>query len=233
MKSLKLTMMAATALLAAAPAFAAITTYSTRASFNTAAGPVSTEDFESCGTATVSLANDQALSAATPAPCGSIVAGATFGPQPGSNNYIAGPGQSANATTALGIDLPSAGKHHISFASPATAFGADFNQNFGGGAQSGNPAQFVIELYDSANVLIDSALFDVASGASTFFGLTSTLSFASVRVGQVRNGFAVLDNVSFNVGNGVPEPASWAMMLAGFALAGSAMRTRRRTVATA
>lgn len=32
---------------------------------------------------------------------------------------------------------------------------------------------------------------------------------------------------------GVPEPAAWAMMLGGFGLAGSAMRRRRRNLATA
>jgi hypothetical protein len=29
-------------------------------------------------------------------------------------------------------------------------------------------------------------------------------------------------------GNGVPEPAAWAMMLAGFGLVGSAMRRRQK-----
>ncbi|HEV2569963.1 PEPxxWA-CTERM sorting domain-containing protein [Sphingomonas sp.] len=33
-------------------------------------------------------------------------------------------------------------------------------------------------------------------------------------------------SITFNVGNAVPEPASWAMMLAGFALAGAAARRR-------
>lgn len=37
-------------------------------------------------------------------------------------------------------------------------------------------------------------------------------------------------NLSYNsVADGVPEPASWAMMLAGFGLAGAAMRRRVRT----
>ena len=30
---------------------------------------------------------------------------------------------------------------------------------------------------------------------------------------------------------GVPEPSSWAMLIAGFGLTGAAMRRRRRTVA--
>jgi hypothetical protein len=43
----------------------------------------------------------------------------------------------------------------------------------------------------------------------------------------------VIDNVSLDV-SAVPEPASWAMMIAGFGLVGGALRTRRReTLATA
>lgn len=45
-----------------------------------------------------------------------------------------------------------------------------------------------------------------------------------------------LDNVVLagpNVGGAVPEPATWAMMVAGFGLVGGAMRTRARKVATA
>ena len=48
------------------------------------------------------------------------------------------------------------------------------------------------------------------------------------------NGYDVgLDNIRFDVraidsGSAVPEPATWAMMIAGFGLAGGAIRTRRR-----
>ena len=48
------------------------------------------------------------------------------------------------------------------------------------------------------------------------------------------NGYNVgVDNIRFDVraidsGSAVPEPATWAMMIAGFGLAGGAIRTRRR-----
>ncbi len=52
------------------------------------------------------------------------------------------------------------------------------------------------------------------SGNSVFIDLTGT---------SANGGFA-------QVNLGVPEPASWALMIAGFGLAGGAMRVRRRTV---
>ena len=45
-------------------------------------------------------------------------------------------------------------------------------------------------------------------------------------------GFAIRLDSAPSIGPGVPEPASWALMIAGFGLAGAAMR-RRRAVATA
>ncbi|MBO9574118.1 MAG: PEPxxWA-CTERM sorting domain-containing protein [Sphingobium sp.] len=35
----------------------------------------------------------------------------------------------------------------------------------------------------------------------------------------------------YSIADGVPEPASWAMMIAGFAAAGGAMRRRKTAVA--
>lgn len=46
------------------------------------------------------------------------------------------------------------------------------------------------------------------------------------------SGGNIVANVTFDVGPRVPEPATWAMMIAGFGLAGAAMRGRR-TVAVA
>jgi hypothetical protein len=59
--------------------------------------------------------------------------------------------------------------------------------------------------------------FDPTSGGSTTFALQD---------GGNDNIGVVIDNLSLSVG-AVPEPATWAMMLAGFGLAGMAVRRRR------
>ncbi len=74
-----------------------------------------------------------------------------------------------------------------------------------------------------------------------FFNFTSTTAFDRIDLIQNGGGGFELDNVTIgNVllrgGHGenstaaVPEPASWAMMLAGFGLVGGTMRARRRAV---
>jgi hypothetical protein len=61
-----------------------------------------------------------------------------------------------------------------------------------------------------------------------FAGVARSVSFAGVA------NYIAFDDITFGsaiVGGGgaVPEPASWAMMVAGFGLAGHALRRRRRT----
>ena len=61
------------------------------------------------------------------------------------------------------------------------------------------------------------------------FDLTDLSRFILIQSpgpGVFQDGFQI-DNVRFAVG-GVPEPATWALMLAGFALAGRALRSRAR-----
>jgi len=56
----------------------------------------------------------------------------------------------------------------------------------------------------------------------------------STDVGLGLEGLAIVDNFSFGtVAAGVPEPASWAMMIIGFGLAGAGMRSRRVRIAFA
>jgi hypothetical protein len=53
-------------------------------------------------------------------------------------------------------------------------------------------------------------------------------------VGLALDGLAVADNFSFGtVAAGVPEPASWAMMILGVGLAGTGLRARRTRIAFA
>ena len=47
------------------------------------------------------------------------------------------------------------------------------------------------------------------------------------------NDLLAFDVIGWNLAGAVPEPASWAMMIAGFAVIGSAMRRRKTTVAFA
>lgn len=224
--------LAVTAVTLAIPATAAITTYGSRATFNGAAGPTAVETFNSCG-GTSSLGNNFVLSASNPGPCASIAAGISFAPDSGFDLYIAGPGQSANVTTALGVDFPPSGNNHIRFTGGSLSFGADFNQNFGGGAQRGTPVLFTLDALDLMGNLLATFNFSVPSGTSAFFGLTSDTALGGVDVRQQEGGFAVLDDVAFNALGAVPEPASWALLISGFGLTGAAMRRRSRNTVLA
>ena len=64
-------------------------------------------------------------------------------------------------------------------------------------------------------------------GILFFPGTFSTLSFTDTTEGW--HGLTVgVERLAREVPGAVPEPASWAMMIGGFALAGFAMRTRRK-----
>ena len=69
------------------------------------------------------------------------------------------------------------------------------------------------------------------------FGTGATLSLTLAGIQSVRfysNGATVgFDNFEFGTLTAVPEPASWAMMIAGFGLAGAAARRRREIAAIA
>lgn len=43
----------------------------------------------------------------------------------------------------------------------------------------------------------------------------------------------IIDNVKLSIGSAVPEPATWAMMIAGFGLVGASLRRGRSSLATA
>lgn len=60
-----------------------------------------------------------------------------------------------------------------------------------------------------------------------FVNFLSTTPFDTIEFHQTGGGFE-FDNLT--VGGAVPEPASWAMMLAGFGAVGAAMRTRKAKV---
>ena len=115
------------------------------------------------------------------------------------------------------------------FSQPITGFGFFF------GASDVN---WTLSAYDASNNLIDSLLISPVSdsNAGDFFGILGDGIVRATLVGQSSD-FVFIDN--FTTGGGgpisaVPEPATWAMMILGFGLAGSAVRsTRRRQTAFA
>ncbi len=61
-------------------------------------------------------------------------------------------------------------------------------------------------------------------------GPNEVLSFLSMGTPDGQPPMALLDNVSLT--NGVPEPATWGLMLVGVAAVGASLRMRRRAAAT-
>ena len=76
-------------------------------------------------------------------------------------------------------------------------------------------------------------LFAIARGTNAFFGLSSDKLIKAIAFGpggqRTQSVSFVLDNLT--IGNAVPEPATWAMMIVGFGLIGAAAR-RRQSVRT-
>ncbi len=95
---------------------------------------------------------------------------------------------------------------------------------FGGAANT-----LFLSAYDAGGNFIGSVYDSYSSLSITI----KTLSFSAPYIGSVAfgsqypNAGTVADNFAFETG--VPEPASWAMLIAGFGLIGAALRRKRAT----
>lgn len=122
---------------------------------------------------------------------------------------------------------PSSGTHRIyNFSEPASwQFAAPVS--FQGAFFAGyNTLKY--DLYLGGSLVGSSGVLALSS-ASTFLG-NSYAGLTDKVVIQGTTDYYVADDITYNNGGGaVPEPATWAMMIAGFGLAGAALR-RRPTV---
>jgi hypothetical protein len=212
-----LAIIAFTSVLGTAPAAALVTTHVTSAAFAAASTTIAFADFE----------NETAGYTANPLVSGGIRFTQLPGGHPNIIPYIAPPGGAGTNPEAQSNVLEANGDENfrIELASNASFNAIGFN------LYTNAYDAPVVSLYTPGGALIGSYTVPQAPHTLGYFGLTSTTAIGwavmIVDRGWVEN--TAIDNVSIG---SVPEPASWAMLIAGFGLTGAAMR-RRRTVAGA
>ncbi len=91
---------------------------------------------------------------------------------------------------------------------------------------------WTLTAFDANDNLLDTLVIGVLSGsnAGDFFGILAGGIKRATLTGPAGD-HIFLDNFTTGMGgpiSAVPEPATWAMMIAGFGLAGAAIRTSRR-----
>lgn len=208
----------------AAAANAQVAAFADRASFLAAAGTVRTETFNG-------VAADTSLTNATLGFTGFGVRADDVSGGSGSFNFVdvlplAGGGitpanYDVDGTTLLSLSVNTTGiSVTFTFDNPITAVGFDTRrmQNLsdlvliGLGGQTVSPP--VLPLF-------------LGYVSTTPF---TTMTFTNQAGASVGDGFSV-DNLTFSSSAAVPEPASWAMMIAGFGLVGTMVRRRRKLLA--
>ena len=122
----------------------------------------------------------------------------------------------------------------LTFANPVSAFGAGMSYAVFGGVPVGSNAP-VISAFDINGSLIASydleALAPIRSnGANEFFLFRGIDGQGTGIKSFTMTGAFIIAAGTFTSG-AIPEPASWAMLIAGFGLTGAVMRRRRAAIA--
>lgn len=143
-----------------------------------------------------------------------------FVSSPGYTNFGAG----NNPTTSKILTANGDESFNVLLAAPTTAIGMNLFLNDLGDAE--------VSYYDLTDTWLGSATYSAATDNFQFTGfqanpgqLIARFTFASTGGGILNTG---IDNIYAAPLQGVPEPAAWAMMLAGFGLVGGAVRRRNK-----
>jgi hypothetical protein len=212
----RLVVATAAPLLPASPALAAVTSYVAPGLFDAASNQTAFTSFE----------NDVAGYQANPF----VSSGIRFTQLPGGHPnvipYIAPAGGAGTVPEALSQVLEGNGEENFRI---ELANGASFNA-IGFALYTNAYAAPVLSLFAPGGTLIGNYTVPQAPHQIGFFGLTSTAAIGSVVLivdrGWIEN--VAIDNVSIgSLAGGIPEPANWALLVAGFGLLGGARRRRR------
>ena len=136
-----------------------------------------------------------------------------------------------STTRIIGTNSPTA-TITLTFATPVSAFGAGMSYAVIGGPVGDAP---VISAFDAGGGLIGSfnleTLAPIRSGGANEFLLFRGIDGDGTPIKSfTMSGAFIVASGSFT-NSVVPEPASWAMLIAGFGLTGAAMRRRRAAIA--
>ena len=88
-----------------------------------------------------------------------------------------------------------------------------------------------VSFYDTANALLGVVNVSGASDGVSFVGWEHTSAIGRVDIANaVPNTFVVAAQSGLFQNSAIPEPATWALLIAGFGMIGATLRRRRRTV---
>jgi hypothetical protein len=143
-----------------------------------------------------------------------------------------------NATTGVATAVGGLGAtdiYGLGFGQDGTLYGSDaggalYNVSTTSGAASFIGNTGVTSVFDIASRPEDGVLFAGPADDSSLLTLNRTTG-AGTEVGPFGASLNIAGLAFLGGAGGVPEPAAWAMMLAGFGLVGGAMRARRHRVA--
>lgn len=201
----------ALALSLASPALADTLPSLTRATFQAAAPALTLQNFDSFADGSL-LTTDGQISYAS-----------STGTPLITNDYLTTTAPNGLGRSGVGFFLGS-DSATFTFLNPITAFAIDINTF----ATTAGSYDVVLDTGDDAF-----SIFETFPGTGTgqFIGFVSDTPFTTVSL-SANTGFAyTLDTLLYGTREavtGVPEPATWAMLLLGFGLVGGAMRSAKR-----